>query len=78
MHVLQNECVLLEQSRETIVGIEDQSFATDYLFGDSETVTKDILIDDVEFRMAVSYPHTSIEEEHFVLELFPIRLKYIH
>lgn len=45
VHVLQNECVLLEQSGETIAiaGIEDPSFATDYLFGDSETVTKDIL-----------------------------------
>ena len=43
--VLQNECVLLEQSGETIAiaGIEDPSFSTDYLFGDSETVTKDIL-----------------------------------
>ena len=35
-------------------------------------------IDDVEFRMATSHPHTGIEKEHFVLELFPIRLKYIH
>lgn len=33
-------------------------------------------IGDVEFRMATSYPHTGIEEEHFVLELFPIWLKY--
>ena len=33
VHVLQNECVLLEQSGETIAiaGIEDPSFATDYL-----------------------------------------------
>ena len=45
VHVLQNESVLLEQSGETIAiaGIEDPSFTTDYLFGDSETVTKDIL-----------------------------------
>lgn len=45
VHVLQNECVLLEQSGETIAiaGIKDPSFATDYLFGDSETVTKDVL-----------------------------------
>ena len=35
-------------------------------------------IDDVEFRMATSHPHTGIEKEHFVLELFSIRLKYIH
>ena len=43
--VLQNEAVLLEQSGEmiAIAGIEDPSFSTDYLFGDSETVTKDIL-----------------------------------
>lgn len=33
-------------------------------------------IDDVEFRIAVSYPQTGIEEEHFVLELFPIWLEY--
>ena len=47
VHVLQNECVLLEQSGETIAiaGIEDPSFATDYLFGDSETVTKDVLLE---------------------------------
>ena len=45
VHVLQNECVLLEQSGEmiAIAGIEDPSFATDYLFGDSETVTNDVL-----------------------------------
>lgn len=35
-------------------------------------------IDDVKIRMATSYPHTGIEDEHFVLELFPIWLKYIH
>lgn len=34
-------------------------------------------IDNVEFRLAVSYPSTGIEREHFVLELFPIRLKYL-
>ena len=33
-------------------------------------------IDDVEFRIATSYPKTNIKEEHFVLELFPIRLIY--
>lgn len=45
VHVLQNESVLLEQSGEAIAiaGIEDPSFSTDYLFGDSETVTKYIL-----------------------------------
>lgn len=45
VQVLQNECVLLELSGEklAIAGIEDPSFTTDYLFGDSETVTKDIL-----------------------------------
>ena len=34
-------------------------------------------VDNVEFRIATSYPHTGIEEEHFVLELFPIWLKYV-
>ena len=34
-------------------------------------------IGDVEIRMATSYPRTGIEEVHFVMELFPIRLKYI-
>lgn len=45
VQVLENEYVLLEQSGESIAiaGIEDPSFTTDYLFGDSETVTKDIL-----------------------------------
>lgn len=32
---------------------------------------------DVEFHMASSHPSTGIEEEHFVLELAPIRLKAI-
>jgi hypothetical protein len=34
-------------------------------------------IGDVEFRVASSYPSTGIEEEHFVLEFSPIRLKVI-
>ena len=34
-------------------------------------------IDDVEFRVAASYPDTGIKEEHFVIEFFPVRLKYI-
>ena len=31
----------------------------------------------VEFRVASSYPSTGIEQEHFVMELFPVQLKYI-
>lgn len=34
-------------------------------------------IDEVEFRIATSYPSTGIEQEHFVLELFPIQLKFV-
>ena len=34
-------------------------------------------IDNVEFRVAKSYPRTGIEQAHFVLEFFPIKLKYI-
>jgi len=34
-------------------------------------------IDDIEFRTATSYPSTGIEQAHFVLEFFPIKLKYI-
>ena len=34
-------------------------------------------IGDVEIRIATSYPDTGIEQEHFVLELYPIRLKFI-
>lgn len=34
-------------------------------------------IDNVEFRIATSYPSTGIEQEHFVLELFPIQLKFV-
>ena len=34
-------------------------------------------IGDVEFRIATSYPSTGIEQEHFVLELFPVRLKFV-
>lgn len=33
-------------------------------------------IDDVEIRIASSYPSTGITEPHFVLELSPIRLEY--
>ena len=34
-------------------------------------------IDNVEFRIATSYPNTGIEQEHFVIEMFPIQLKYV-
>ena len=34
-------------------------------------------IGDVEFRIATSYPSTGIEQEHFLIELYPIRVKYI-
>ena len=34
-------------------------------------------IGDVEFRIATSYPSTCIEQEHFVLELYPVRLKFV-
>ena len=34
-------------------------------------------IGDVEFRIATSYPSTGIEQEHFVLELFPVQLKFV-
>lgn len=34
-------------------------------------------IGDVEFRIATSYPGTGIAQAHFVIELFPIRLKYL-
>ena len=34
-------------------------------------------IGDVEFRIATSYPSTGIEQEHFVLELFTVRLKFV-
>ena len=34
-------------------------------------------VGDVEFRIAISYPSTGIEQEHFVIELFPVKLKYV-
>ena len=34
-------------------------------------------IGNVEFRVATSYPSTGVEQEHFVIELFPIKLKYV-
>ena len=45
VQVLKNESVLLEQSGNSIcvAGMEDPSFVTDYLFGDSETVAIDVL-----------------------------------
>lgn len=33
-------------------------------------------IDDIEFRIATSYPSTGIAQEHFVIELYPIQLKF--
>ena len=35
------------------------------------------IVGDVEFRIATSYPSTGIEQEHFVIELFPVKLKYV-
>lgn len=45
VQVLKNEIVLLEESGESIcvAGMEDPSFVTDYLFGDSETVAINVL-----------------------------------
>lgn len=45
IHILENEAVIVENSEDriTVAGINDPSFVTDYLFGDSETVAKDIL-----------------------------------
>ena len=34
-------------------------------------------IDNVEFRIATSYPSTGIEQKYFVIEMFPIQLKYV-
>ena len=34
-------------------------------------------IGDVEFRVATSYPGTGIEQEHFVIEFFPVRLRSV-
>ena len=34
-------------------------------------------IGDVEIRIATSYPSTGIEQEHFVLELYPVQLKFV-
>ena len=45
IHILENEAVIVENSEDriTVAGINDPSFVTDYLFGDSETVAKNIL-----------------------------------
>ena len=34
-------------------------------------------IDNVEFRVATSYPSTGIEQAHFVIELYPVQLKFV-
>ena len=34
-------------------------------------------IGDVEFRVAISYPGTGIEQEHFVIEFFSVRLRSV-
>lgn len=33
-------------------------------------------VGNVEFRIATSYPSTGIQHPHFLIELFPIKLKY--
>lgn len=35
------------------------------------------IVGDVELRVATSYPGTGIEQEHFVIEFFPIRLRSV-
>lgn len=34
-------------------------------------------IDNLEFSITTTHPSTGIEDEHFVLEMFPIELKFI-
>lgn len=46
------------------------------VFGNCET-DYHYKIGNVEFRVATSYPSTGVEQEHFVLEIFPVQLKYI-
>ena len=48
-----------------------------YIVFGSCTSTYSHRIGEVNFRVASSYPSTGIKEEHFVLELSPIRLKVI-
>ena len=50
-------------------------FACQYIvFGECANDFEEV-IGDVKFIPASSYPHTGIEEEHFVLEFGPIKLK---
>lgn len=35
------------------------------------------IVGDVEFRVATSYPGTGIEQEHFVIEFSPVRLRSV-
>ncbi|MDD7305199.1 MAG: hypothetical protein PUG67_01280 [Peptoniphilaceae bacterium] len=37
---------------------------------------KDIKIQDVEIHLAKSYPDTGIEEDHFLIDLYPIKLPW--
>jgi len=46
------------------------------VFGSCETAFEH-RIDEVELRLAASYPSTGIQQKHFVIEFFPIRLPYI-
>ena len=34
-------------------------------------------IDGVELRIATSYPKTGVEQAHFVIELYPVQLKFV-
>lgn len=53
--VLRNESVLLEKNDETIslLGIDDPSFKTDYLFGEEEKLINDILLE--QMKQVVGY-----------------------
>ena len=46
-------------------------------FGNCEP-TYHCSIDNVEFRVATSYPGTGIEQEHFMIEFSPIQLKFVY
>ncbi len=72
----------IEKPFETASGVPESDGYIDYLFaqyvvlGDSEDFCE-VTVDSVDVSIANSHPATDIEEEHFVVEIGRIRLKWV-
>lgn len=51
-------------------------YPVQYVLMGNKKEFKDIKIQDVEIHLAKSYPDTGIEEDHFLIDLYPIKLPW--